>query len=88
MRKIREVLRLFYAAGLSIRAIARSLRVSPATVGGYIRRAEVVGLTWPLPASMDDGALERRLFPEPAPKGTPRPLVCADQEPRLFAAER
>ena len=40
MRKVREVLRLHYAAGLSTRAIARSLKVSPATVGKYIRRAE------------------------------------------------
>ena len=38
MRKVREVLRLHYAAGLSTRAIARSLKVSPATVGKYIRR--------------------------------------------------
>jgi len=74
MRKIREALRLFFAAGLSIRAIARSLRASPATIGGYIRRAEAVGLGWPLPESMDDAALERRLFPAPVPKGTPRPL--------------
>ena len=45
MRKVREVLRLHYAAGLSTRAIARSLKVSPATVGKYIRRAEVQGLS-------------------------------------------
>lgn len=74
MRKIREVLRLFFAASLSIRAIARSLQVSPATVGDYIRRAEVAGLTWPLPEGLDDAALERRLFPPAKPTGTPRPL--------------
>ena len=44
MRKVREVLRLYHAAGSSIRAIARSLRASPSTVGDYIRRAEVQGL--------------------------------------------
>ena len=44
MRTIREVLRLHYAAQMSIRAIARSLKASPATVGGYVRRAEVQGL--------------------------------------------
>ena len=53
MRKVREVLRLHYAAGLSTRAIARSLKVSPATVGKYIRRAEEQGLSWPL-WSLDD----------------------------------
>ena len=57
MRKVREVLRLHYAAGLSTRAIARSLKVSPATVGKYIRRAEVQGLSWPLPEPLDDAAL-------------------------------
>ena len=63
MRKVREVLRLHYAAGLSTRAIARSLKVSPATVGKYIRRAEEQGLSWPLPEPLDDAALERRCSP-------------------------
>ena len=63
MRKIREVLRLHYAAGLNIRAIARSLKASPSTVREYILRAQAQGLTWPLPESLDDGQLERRLLP-------------------------
>ena len=42
MRKIREVLRL-YGAGMSVRAIARSVKASPSTVGEYIRRAQVHG---------------------------------------------
>ena len=74
MRKVREVLRLHYAAGLSTRAIARSLKVSPATVGKYIRRAEEQGLSWPLPEPLDDAALERRLFPGPVLSATQRPL--------------
>ena len=75
MRKIREVLRLYHAAELSIRAIARSVGVSPTTVGDYVRRAERQGLTWPLPESLDDAALERRVLMSPAlPRGTPRPL--------------
>lgn len=74
MRKIREVLRLRFAAALSGRAIARSLRVSPSTVEDYVRRAEVAGLGWPVPESVDDAALERRLFPTPPPSGTSRPL--------------
>ena len=44
MRKIREVLRLYHAAGMSVRAIARSVKASPSTVGEYIRRAQVHGL--------------------------------------------
>ena len=38
MRRIRKVVRLDYAAGLSIRAIARCLKASPSTVREYILR--------------------------------------------------
>ena len=72
MRKVREVLRLHHIAGLSSRAIARSLKVSPVTVRRYVRRAEEQGLGWPLADSLDDAQLERRLFP--APSGSSRPL--------------
>ena len=63
MRKVREVLRLHHVAGLSGRAIARSLKLSPTTVKRYIVRAEEAGLSWPLPESLDDAQLERRLLP-------------------------
>ncbi len=64
MRKVRQVLRLAHEAGLGIRQIARSLSMSPTTVGEYLRRAEDVGLTWPLPEQWDDDdRLEARLFP-------------------------
>ena len=33
------------------------------TVADYLGRAQQVGLSWPLPAGLDDGELERRLFP-------------------------
>ena len=62
MRKIKEVLRLKYEAGLSNRAIARSCNISHKTVREYLKRAEEVGITWPLPEGMDDEALERKLF--------------------------
>ena len=74
MRKVREVLRLHHVAGLSGRAIARSLKISPVTVRRYLSRAEELGLGWPLPESLDDAELERRLFPAPAPSCSPRPL--------------
>ena len=74
MRKIREVLRLYFAAALSIRAIARSLGTSPSTVGEYLRRAKVAGLSWPVPESVDDTGLERRLFPAPPSSRAQRPL--------------
>ena len=74
MRKIREVLRLYFAAALSIRAIARSLGTSPSTVGEYLRRAKVAGLSWSVPETIDDASLERRLFPAPPPSNAARPL--------------
>jgi transposase len=74
MRKIYLVLRLFFEAGLSIRAIARSIKASPSTVGDYIRRAKVAGLGWPLPEGMDERALEAKLFPPPKATSIARPL--------------
>ena len=66
MRKIREVLRLHHDTGLGIRAISRSLKASPSTVREYIVRARLQGLSWPLPESLDDARLLRRLYPTPA----------------------
>ena len=75
MRKIREVLRLHHACGLSKRKIAPLVRVGPTAVGDYLRRAREAGFGWPLPDDLDDEALERRLFPPPpAPIGETRPL--------------
>jgi transposase len=63
MRKIKEVLRLHHEAKLSERAIARSINVSRDTVSRILTRASEVGLTWPLPADIDDSKLEALLFP-------------------------
>ena len=62
MRKVREVLRLKHACGVSERVIARSIGVSRSTVAEYLRRAAVIGLAWPIPPELDDARLERRLF--------------------------
>jgi DNA-binding transcriptional regulator LsrR (DeoR family) len=67
MRQVREVLRLKWACGLSDRKIAHSLRVSRPTVAAYVRRAQAAGLSWPLPETLDDTTLERRLFATAAP---------------------
>ena len=72
MRQIHEVLRLKWAAGLSERQIARSLGLSRPTVAAYVRRAQVAGLSWPLPAGLDAATLEQRLFPSSA---TPAPTI-------------
>ena len=62
MRKIKEVLRLKYQAGLSARQIARSCGIARSTVAEYLMRARAAGIEWPLPAETDDGAIEARLF--------------------------
>ena len=74
MRKVREVLRLAHEAGLNQRQVARSLALSPTTVGEYLRRAHNAGLGWPLPP-LDDAQLEARLYPLSARgKADTRPL--------------
>ena len=54
MRKIKEVLRLKYEAGLTYDAIGRSCNIGHTTVGEYLKRAQEAGLRWPLPDDMDD----------------------------------
>ena len=65
MRKLREILRLSQARGLSARQIAKSCRIARATVGDYLRRADEANLSWPLPEGLDDIRLEQLLFPPP-----------------------
>lgn len=67
MPKVREILRLHAQQGLSGRAIARSLGISPSTVSGVLARAQTAGLSWPLPSEFDDETqLETCLFPSRA----------------------
>ncbi len=73
MRRIREILRLKWEVGLSHRAIARSCSVSLGTVALYLQRAQEAGLTWPLPAEMDEAALKARLLRGPRSPSGPRP---------------
>jgi transposase len=42
--------------------IAQSIGIGRSAVAEYIRRAAVIGITWPIPAELDDAALERKLF--------------------------
>lgn len=65
MRQVREVLRLKHVCGHSGHQIAAMVGVSRYTVAEYLRRAAVVGITWPVPAGLDDVALEGQLFTPP-----------------------
>ena len=63
MRKIRDVLRLTHALGMSRRPVGEATGLGKTAVGEYVRRAAVAGLAWPIPDEIDDAELERRLFP-------------------------
>jgi len=72
MRKIKEILRLKFGRGLSNRAIARSVQVSPATVSDCLMRAKLAGVGWPLEPELDEATLEAKLYPPPPPARQPR----------------
>lgn len=65
MRKIREILRMRFARELDYRNIANSVCVSISTVSECLRRAKLVGLSWPLAPELDDVALETLLYQPP-----------------------
>ena len=72
MRKIREVLRLKFDCGLSVRKISRSLGIGHSSAGDYLCRFAASGLSWP--CSLSDSELEQQLFP-------PAPAVPSEQRP-------
>ncbi|MDN5865549.1 MAG: hypothetical protein L0I62_10125 [Gammaproteobacteria bacterium] len=74
MRKIRQILRLYHEHGLSRRQIAASIGVSRSAIAECLRRAAACELGWPLPAELDEAALQARLYPQPArPAAYPLP---------------
>jgi len=62
MRKIKDVLRLKFEAGLSHERIAAAVGLSKGAVSNYVQRATQAGLSAPLSADLDDAALEALLF--------------------------
>src|SRR6202049_507067 len=66
MKKIRDVLRLTHALGMSRRLVGEATGIGKTAVGEYVRRAAVAGLSWPIANEIDDAELERRLFPPAA----------------------
>lgn len=77
MRKIKEVLRLKWATKLSDRKIAQSCNISRPAVVSYVERALQAGLSWPLPDTLTDAALEQLLF-RPSPKPADRDRALPD----------
>lgn len=64
MRKIREILRLRLSAGLSIREINASTKVSVGAIQKLLAQAKALELSWPLPAQLDDRELARLFYPD------------------------
>lgn len=64
MRKIREVLRLSLDAGLSIRKINASTKISVGAIQKLLKKAKELNVTWPLPDGMDDGQLAQLFYPK------------------------
>jgi transposase len=62
---------------LSHRAIERSIGMSYGSVVNYLQRAKAAGVSWPLPADMDERTLGRLLFPSQDNNG-PRRFVEPD----------
>jgi transposase len=75
MRKVRDVLRLKHMLGMSLRQISEATGVGKTVIGEYVRRAGVIGITWPVPEEIDDAGLERRLFPVAGETGPPRAAI-------------
>ena len=75
MRKIKEVLRLYFGLKLGYRPIARACNISHSTAADYISRAKAAGLGWPLPVDFDETTLEAKLFQNAVCNNEPiRPL--------------
>ena len=69
MRKIKEVLRLRYACGLSLEQIARAQNLSKGVVAKYLKRATAAGIDGTTAQTLDEAELAQRLKPN---NDTPR----------------
>lgn len=84
MRRIKEVLRMYFEQKRSLRLIAQAMSISPSTVSDYVSRAQAAGLSYPFSRPMGDDELERLPFPRP-PSSVKRP----DPDwPSVYAAMR
>ena len=64
MRKIREILRLAWSCNQTRQLISDSCGIGKTTVTDTLYRASAAGLSYPLPADLDDERLERLLYPQ------------------------
>jgi len=75
MRRIREILRQKWAQGRSHREVARSLGVSPGSVGAALARARAAGLgSWEAVLALGEIELEHHLYTYGRGSSSARPL--------------
>ncbi|SMN01915.1 Mobile element protein [uncultured Candidatus Thioglobus sp.] len=63
MRKIKEVLRLRFAAQLSVRKISASTKISVGGIQKLLTKVNNLSLSWPLPEELDGGQLAKMFYP-------------------------
>ncbi|WP_372663785.1 hypothetical protein [Cohnella sp.] len=85
MPRVLDTLRLHAESSLSERAMARSMSLPHGTVSNILARAKEAGLSWPLPANLDERKLESLLFPKAMgrPKNRKEPawnLMCRESK--------
>jgi transposase len=74
MFKTREILRLRWAMGRSVRQTARSVDVSVGVVSSTTHNAAAAGLTWEAVQALEDAELEARVYPgAPTKRTRPEP---------------
>lgn len=76
MRKLKEIARLRFEAGRTLREIAGAVGVARSTVQLTLQRLASAGLSWPWPEPVDEAALEQSLFASSQPTvvdATPAP---------------
>ena len=78
MSKLKQIIQL-QSSNLSIRELSRALSMSVGAVSKYLAMVRAAGLTWDAAQDLDETALERRIFGEPAPAAPGRfaPVDCA-----------
>jgi transposase len=70
MRRIREALRLHLQAGLSYDEVGLALKISKSVVGKYVSLARATGVDWDVAQTLDDEALEARLYRPALPRSS------------------
>ena len=73
MKKIRDVLRLIWVLGCSVRQTSLSLGVSAGVISKMTNRAELAGLDWEKVSQLSDQELEVQIYGKPVEPSQPRP---------------